>query len=617
MANPLIQRVLNEGMTHHQAGRPAEAAACYAKVVAVDPFNYEGHQYGGMAALLLGRLDEARSLFSRALALRPKASASAVALGLTELALGEAASAEKSLRHAVSLDPRNGEAWDNLGLILKSKGLIDEALDCHGRAVKASPRNAMAWINHGSTLLSTPRVEEALACFERALRLDPTSEAAQGGKAICLYRAHRTEAAAELLGRVVSRNPRNLQLFSQRLLALNNLSSVSTADLWREHQAFGLAAGSPLRQLPPRRLAQGESLRVGLLSCDLKGHSVTYFLKPLLRAASRHGVRLFLYHDHGVEDQVSVELRGLCAQWTNVAGSLDDSVERRILADRLDVLVDLAGHTGANRLGMLAHRVAPVQVTYLGYPNTTGVQAMDFRFVDPITDHPGEADRLHSERLVRFSPCAWSYDPPADAPHPCDAKPPSAEGPVFGCFNHATKITDAQLGLWAQILGRVPRARLLLKSPGLEQRFVSDPFVSRLKAAGVAMARTTLLGTTPDVLSHLALYRGVDIALDTAPYGGTTTTCEALWMGVPVVTLVGDRHASRVGLSLLTAIDCTAWAANSPDDYVDIAVGLATAPQCLRGVALRERMRRSVLCDGKAQADRFWAAIRDCSGTQG
>jgi len=616
MANPLIQRVLNEGMTHHQAGRPAEAAVCYAKVAAVDPFNYEAHQYGGMAALLLGRLGEARTLFSKALKLRPKAAASAVALGLTELALGEADSAERSLQLAVSIDPRNGEAWDNLGLILKSKGRIDQALDCHVRAVKVSPRSVMAWINHGSTLLATPRVEEALACFERALRLEPTSEAALGGKAICLYRSHLTQEAADLLGRVVARNPRNLQLFSQRLLALNNLTSISSVDLWREHQAFGISAGAPVRQLSPRRLAQGESLRVGILSCDLKGHSVTYFLKPLLRAASSHGISLHLYHDHGIEDQVSAELRALCDQWANVAGSMDDTVERRLLADRLDVLVDLAGHTGSNRLGMLAHRVAPVQVTFLGYPNTTGVQAMDYRFVDPITDPEGHADQFHSERLVRFSPCAWSYEAPPDAPVPRDSMRASGEAPVFGCFNHATKITDVQLGLWAQILTRLPKARLVLKSPGLEQPFVREPFLRRLKVAGIDQGRTTLLGTTPDVTSHLALYTGVDIALDTAPYGGTTTTCEALWMGVPVVTLVGDRHASRVGLSLLTAIGCEGWAALSPEAYVNIAVSLAADPEVTRGSELRERMRHSMLCDGTAQAGRFWSAVRACSGTE-
>ena len=406
MANQQVQRCIQEGMTHHQAGRGVEAYQCYAKARSMDLGSWEAHQYGGMAALLLGRNAEAVQLFARAFQINPKQAASAVALGLTQLAVGDAEAAEMNLRIAVKLDPASSAAWDNLGLILKSRGALDEALACAAQAVKTGPKNLMAWVNQGVALLGTPRVWDALASFERALRLDRNNEAARSGRAICIYRNHQTAEASVEFSALFKRNSGLAHIGSYWLMTLNNLSSVSREELWQAHQLFGKAVGVEKRSLPLSAAAIGGRLRVAFLSCDLKGHSVSYFLKPLLRGSAEAGVEVLLYHDHGIEDDTSQELKGLAALWRNVSGQLNDVVEHRILEDAPDVLVDLAGHTGANRLAMLAHRVAPIQVTYLGYPNTTGVPAMDFRFVDPVSDPLAEADPFHSEKLVRFSPCA-------------------------------------------------------------------------------------------------------------------------------------------------------------------------------------------------------------------
>ncbi len=275
------------------------------------------------------------------------------------------------------------------------------------------------------------------------------------------------------------------------------------------------------------------------------------------------------------------------------------------------MLVDLAGHSGQNRLHLFARRLAPVQVAYLGYPNTTGLVEMDYRLTDEIADPEGAADHQHTERLVRFSPCAWTYAP-SDAVESAGAVPAAGQGDgiAFGSFNNLCKVSDTTLRLWAAVLDAVQGSRLVLKAFGLDPERVSR----RLTEAGIDPARTSLLLPAKDVASHLACYRHLDVALDTFPYGGTTTTCEALWMGRPVVTLAGDRHASRVGASLLHAIGRPEWVAQTPGEFVRIASRLAADRESLsrESSGLRDRLKKSILFDHRGQAERFGQALRTC-----
>jgi predicted O-linked N-acetylglucosamine transferase (SPINDLY family) len=263
-----------------------------------------------------------------------------------------------------------------------------------------------------------------------------------------------------------------------------------------------------------------------------------------------------------------------------------------------------------NRLPLLSRGLAPVQISYLGYPNTTGVQAITHRLVDEITDPSGDADAFATENLIRFSPCAWTYEAPSDAPSPAM---PDENAPVtFGSFNNFLKVTDDTLAVWAKILTQVPDSRLFIKSVYLDDPEVKKNVLERLASAGIAEDRVEISGFFAATQDHLAAYNRVDVALDTLPYNGTTTTCEALWMGVPVVSLVGDRHAARVGLSLLTAIGHAEWAAENEDAYVEKAFTLAQ-DRALRS-KLRESLRcevsASILCDHARQATRFEASLR-------
>jgi predicted O-linked N-acetylglucosamine transferase (SPINDLY family) len=494
---------------------------------------------------------------------------------------------------------------------------LAEAIACHEKVVALKPDFPNGWSNFGLTLSVFGRTADALACHERALALDPKFVIARFGRAQALHQAHRIPEAIADYDQVLAWQPQHHEARSYRLFALHNLESVSREQVFADHVAFGRAVGqSPAPALPNAPLAN-RRLRVAVLSPDLRTHSCTFFLEPLLQHLDRSQFEIYLYHDHFREDAVSQRLKPLAAVWRNFVGQTGPAVEKAIRADAPDILIDLAGHTGmTNRLPLFAKRLAPVQVTYLGYPNTTGLPAMDYRFTDALADPEGEADAFAVEKLVRFAPTAWSYLPPADAPEPGPAPCLERGYVTFGCFNAPAKITDSMVSLWGRVLGAVPGSRLSLKGSGLGSPAMRARYQARFAQAGIPADRVELLERTADTRGHLMLYRGVDVALDTFPYHGTTTTCEALWMGVPVISLAGDRHMSRVGVSLLSALQRPEWIARDPSDYVRAAAELASAPAKLAAVrdGLREAMRASPLLDHPGQAVRFGAALRACWG---
>jgi predicted O-linked N-acetylglucosamine transferase (SPINDLY family) len=640
--------LLQEALDLHRAGRLDEAAVRYARVRASSPRNFDGAHLAGTLELQRGRAAEAAVILGAARRLDPKSAVCAMRLGVAFNAMGRPAEAEAVLRAAAGLDPNLPEAWLHLGHALEQLGRMDaaaaaaeralsanpdhaEASDYLGailvatrghadaepyfaRAVKLEPGLARAWCNLGVCRTYLGRLTDAISCFNRALSLDARLYHAHAGRGLALERCHRLGEAVEDYGRAVKGNPADWQAHSARLMALHYLDGVSRGDLFSEHAAFGAAvggscepsaarAGSPV---PERRL------KVGFLSPNLRSHSVASFFEPLLEHLDRDAFEVFLYHDHPKTDATSGRLRGLAPHWNQVAGLTDTALEAVLRADGLDILVDLAGHTELNRLALLGRRMAPVQATYLGYPDTTGLVAMDYRLTDAIADPVGDSDPYCTERLVRFSPTAWSYSPPPEAPDPSPAPSESGAPATFGCFNNFAKITDCALRHWAGLLSAAPGSRLVIKGGGLGSPALQDAARRRLAAAGFAAGAVDLLERTQGQADHLAKYALVDVALDTFPYNGTTTTCEALWMGVPVVTLAGDRHSSRVGASLLQAVGHADWIAADWDGYVRAAASLAAnRPALAAGRAgLREEFRRSALFDHAGQSLRFGAALR-------
>jgi protein O-GlcNAc transferase len=615
MSPQKLQSLLQEAVAHHRAGRFAPAEKGYRQVRAAAPKAAEGWHLGGLLAYQQGRAAEAVEMLTRAHQLDRKSAVCEMRLGLALIAAGRAADAEAHLRQVVERNPRYHEGWDNLAFCLKAQDRLAEAVECHRRAVAAKPDFANGWYNFGLTLSLLGHPEQALPCHERALAIDPQFTAARFGRAQTLHQSNRMDEAVEAYGAVLALAPALPEVRTCRLFALHHVDGVTREQLFAEHVAYGRALGDFPAPALPNAPDPERRLRVAILSPDLREHSCAYFLEPLLRHLDRGQFELYLYHDHFRVDAVSARLQALAAVWRNFSGQPGSDVERQIRADAPDLLIDLAGHTGiSNRLPLFAKRLAPVQITYLGYPDTTGLPAMDYRFTDGVADPAGEADAFATETLVRFAPTAWSYAPPPGAPGPAPA-PCAAGGPVtFGSFNSPSKLTDATLRLWARVLAAVPEARLLFKGAALEEPAQQVRHRERFVRAGLPAERIEFLGRTPGTAEHLACYGRVDIALDTFPYHGTTTTCEALWMGVPVVSLAGDRHVSRVGASLLTAAGHPEWIAGSADDYVRLAAGLAADRGRLAAIraGLRDDLRRGPLLDAAGQGARFGATLRMC-----
>ncbi|WP_404423991.1 tetratricopeptide repeat protein [Nibricoccus sp. IMCC34717] len=610
--------LLDQAIAHHRQGRLAQAGALYAQIQRADTANFAAFHLGGLIALQLERAADALPQLKTAARLDPRHALNHHCLGTALLKLGQRPEAEAAFLRSLQLEPKNGEAWGNLGALRVQQGKLAEAEDAYRKGLACNAKDATLWNGLGSVRLLSGDPLEALRCQEQALTLDAKHPQAQVGRAQALFQLNETAEAERAFSNHLAAHPRDLVAASQRLLCLNYLDSLSPEQVAREHFAFGRlaaavvgagATGTPSPTPPATRV------RVGFVSPDFRRHSVATFLEPLLATLDRSRFELTLYHDHFAEDVVTRRFKALADRWRPVVGLDDATVARLVRDDAIEVLVDLCGHTGFNRMGLFARRVAPVQVTYLGYPNTTGLATMDFRFVDDVTDPEGEGDSHYSEKRIRFSPCAWAYLPPAEAPEP--GRVP--DGRVrFGSFNAANKLSPATLRCWAALLREVPEATLLLKSSGM----VPERMRARAAEAGIPLDRLEILGPTAGIAEHLALYRTLDVALDPFPYNGTTTTCEALWMGVPVVTLYGDRHAARVGASLLSAIGRKDWIAYSEPEYIALAASLikgasaqssgASTASGLRGAALRETVRNSRLLDHLGQARAFENALLSC-----
>lgn len=354
-------------------------------------------------------------------------------------------------------------------------------------------------------------------------------------------------------------------------------------------------------------------LRIGYVSPDLRDHPVASFFEPILQEHHRELFETYCYANVQSPDAVTSRLRQRAGHWRDIHGWDQEKVVELIRQDGIDILVDLAGHTTENGLMIFARKPAPVQVTWMGYPNTTGLTAMDYRLTDAISDSPGQTERWHSERLIRLPKTFSCYVAPAESPA-VGSLPALANGYVtFGSLNNFRKLSEPTIALWARVLRVLPTARLLLKSQGLGQPQTASRLREQFVRAGVEAERLELLGAGLSKTQHMGLYNRIDLALDPFPYNGTTTTCDALWMGVPVVTLAGKTHVARVGLSLVSHFGFPQWAVATPDAYVAKCRELVSdLPGLARlRLGLREQMRLSPLCDAAQFIGHLETVFRD------
>jgi len=639
-------KLLEEALGLHKSFHHDEAEKIYSLVRRECPRDFDvWFLSGAMAFQRGGHLTEAVDLLTRAKKLNPDSVECRMFLGMALADLKNYSEAEPHLLRAVKKITHQPELWENLAQCQKALGQLKNAtLSCE-KFVKLQPGNAfaheclgeivaiadgfavaethfrkateldgnlaIAWNNLGLSLLEKPcHIAEGIDCLDKALQLDPFLISASTARALGLQRLYKPQEALELYNSILWMEPQNARVLSSRNMLLNYLPQQDRQAVLEAHKEFGSLFANddpPVLFNPPE---PDKKLRVAFISPDLRHHSVAFFLIPLLQHLETSRMQVILYHCHHIEDETSLSLQKLSSKWTNLHAMDDDAAAQHILKDAPDIIIDLAGHSSMNRLPLLARRLAPIQMAYLGYPNTTGLPAITHRLVDGITDPLNEADAFATEKLVRFSKCQWVYASLANSPSP--AVPDFGAPITFGSFNNFFKVTDEMLGLWSKLLAELPNSRLIIKSPYLEDPDVQDSVLERITAAGIAQDRVEIIGLMASPMEHLATYNRVDVALDTFPYNGTTTTCEALWMGVPVVTLVGDRHASRVGLSLLTAIGHPEWATPNHETYIEQAVSLAKNFALRQGLrsSLRNEFSESLLCDYKKQSDRFEAALR-------
>ena len=506
----------------------------------------------------------------------------ALAAAIEHHRAGRLALAEVGYRQVLAADDTSAETWSNLGFCLIQQRDPHRAESACRRAIELNPKLANAHANLANALMRQARVDEAIAALRTAIGLNP-----------------------------------NLRVAHENLLVAMNYRPTHTPhDVYAEHVAWAQRHANHLGDdAPPHANDRDESrrLRIGYVSPDFRRHSVAFFIGPLLAAHDREQVEIFCYSDVEQPDDTTARIQQLAEHWRDCRSIADDRLAQIVRDDRIDILIDLAGHTAGNRLLAFARRPAPVQVTYLGYPNTTGMAAMDYRITDALADPPGLTDAFHTVQLIRLPRSAWCYRPPAEAPRVADAPPSVSAGHVtFGSFNKLAKISPSCLDAWAELLRMTPGSRMIIKSTALGDATLRQRLATEFAARHVAAGRVDILGPIAATFEHLAMYARVDVALDTFPYHGTTTTCDALWMGVPVVTLAGQTHVSRVGVSLLHAVGLDDLVAQTPQQYVEAASQLAGDALKLRQLRsdLRGRMKSSPLMDASSLAREIESAMR-------
>lgn len=577
--DPRVNARLNEALAMFRRGQGEQALLAVRKVLEKAPGNPDANHIAGGILMTLNRPEQALYHAER----------------------------------AVGAGRDNGRCWLGLGAVLSALSREDEALAAYRRAVELLPGDPEALAGLGSACVLVGAYGEGERLLREAATLRPGWVDPLLARATLMLNTARAHEAVTLLREITRANPGHLPACDTLALASSYDDRITPEESFECHRVFGRCVEGLMRPVGPHANTRekGRRIRLGYLSAELRDHSNSFFLRPLLEHRDREGFEVVMYHTSRHEDAVTAELKKLADRWVACDQLTPPELARRIHQDRVDVLVELTGHFARNRLATMGARPAPVQVTYLGYGNTTGLGSIDARVVDYDTDPGPDADRLASERLVRLDRCFLAYRPDDDAPEPGEG---AGDRPfTFGSFNDIKKVSDGVVRVWARVLEACPGSRLLLKTGELGRGEMRAMIGARFATHGVDAGRLWLTGRIESDRGHLALYDEVDCALDTFPYAGTTTTCQALWQGVPVVTLAGRAHAGRVGVSLLRATGCDEWVAPDEDAYLRLAGEAFAHGRRSAGdrAALRERVRGSSLLDAPGAARAVEGVWRD------
>ena len=599
------------GATLRDLGEPLEALACFHRATVLEPGLAEAHNDMGTVLKAMERVAESVLCFERAVAAKPDMLEALVNLGGALAETGRAAEAEAALAEALALRPDRPEARITLGKLYVKQGQPALAEIQFREVLQLRPDSVPALNNLAVLLGDTGRSAEAEALLARALALDPDFAEGWNNLGNLLRTQGRVIEGLNALARAVELRPAFSTAHSNFLFSLSFVDQFDQEERAELHRQWAECHAANLARLDHANLPEPHrKLRLGYVSPDFRAHACAFFLEPLLREHDRTQVEVFAYAEVGRPDEITERLRAQVDVWRSTVGMRDEEIAQRIRDDAIDIVIDLAGHTANNRLLALARKPAPVQVTWLGYPATTGLPAMDWRLTDAVAEPPGTAEHLYSEQLMRLPHSLWCYQAPGDAGEVSPLPAPGRDGQVtFGSFNSYAKIGPQVIALWARVLLAVEHSRLLMITvPG---GGAQESLWAEFEALGVARERVELRDRLPRA-AYLASFREADIALDPFPCNGGTTTCDALWMGLPVVALRGNTFLSRASLSVMTAAGCPEFTAGDEDEYVARCAELASDLPRLAAIraGLRQQVASSPLTDAKAFARDMEAAYR-------
>lgn len=639
-----IPKLLREAAAQLSAGQAADADALLRRILKKQPKHLDALNLAGVAAYELNQLERARTLLTRVVQREPTRAGAQLNLGAVLNALADYTAAEQHYRAALRAAPDSATALNNIGKNYLDQNKLDQAAEFLAAAVAAAPDYWIARHNLGTCQQRMGAIDDAIAAFRAVLALHPNADTLSelvaslrrthrfdeeyacaqqllalpdaGGAALnaweSLFDACDFDAIAQsrehMLTLLESPSTRTAHR-SGGLMLLHSLVGVEPARTFTCHRAW---ADSLPDGKPPRRDSSPHSkLRIGYLSPDFRDHSVGLFIRSVIAAHDPAHIEVYCYANSAVHDRITEQIANCASRFLDVTGLSDNELARAIAGDGIDVLVDLAGHTRDSRIAVLKHRLAPVQITYLGYPDTTGLATVDFRISDPWTE--SDDGTRYSESLLEMPEsflCFGEFEDVARV-----ARTPGADSGVvtFGSFNNIRKLNRQTIAAWSAVLREVPNSRFVIKSRRAPEAITRRHLLDEFSRCGIAAERIELLAPLPLRDEHLAAYNHIDIVLDTFPYHGTTTTCEALWMGVPVITLAGNTHAQRVSYSILRNCGLEHLATWSEADYIARAVALGkdlTAMNELRA-SIPEKIRASILCDAPRFTRQFEASLID------
>lgn len=566
--NILSRKKRSKARISFQNNQPAEAEQLYLQILHRNHVDLEALQILGTIVFRQGNLPEAKKYFERAIAVSPKHHELWYQLGCVSDKLGDIDTACKQFKCAIDFKTDFIDARMALGNSEASQGLLGKAKDQYKAVLAIDPLHLVARNNLANVLANQGDIQSALSAWDRVLKQRPDYYSA----------------------------------YSNKLLALNYLTDLSQADIYAQHKTWAEQLPSSVtcyknhhNDADPHR-----QLHIAYVSADFREHSVSYFIEAILKHHSRNVFKIYCYSDVTNPDSITEHLFACVDEVRQISNQPDQTVANWILQDKIDILIDLSGHTSGNRLQLFARKPAPIQMTYLGYPNTTGLNTIDYRLTDAVVDLNGDNQQYYTEKLLKIPGGFLCYSPPLNAPN-VGALPLRKNGYVtFGIFNNVAKITPEFISVWAKLLESIQNSQMIFKNKSFSDPETCYRYRELFNNNGISSDRLVFSGLTADKQDYLDFYNRVDITLDSYPYNGTTTTFDSLFMGVPTVSLAGDRHASRVGASILHAVGMDKLVARSHQEYIDKATDLALQPDRLEKIRFEMRgiLQASSLCDG-------------------